>query len=151
MKISIYTIEKNSNDEYNQIVQNFKKMIRKYAQIEEISIFDKKISKAQNQDAKMAKESYTIAFRPYLKGYNIALDPDGKEIDSFEFSKIFDINTAINFFIAGAYGFEKSFLREFDEVVSLSRLTFSHKIAKVTLFEQVYRSLSIKNNHPYHK
>jgi len=151
MKISVYTIEKNSSDDYTQIVKNYEKMIRKYAQIEEISIFDKKISKAQNQNAKIAQESYSVAFRPYLKGYKIALDPKGKELDSFEFSKKFDINTAINFFIGGAYGFEDSFLRDFDEVVSLSRLTFSHKIAKIVLFEQIYRALTIINNHPYHK
>jgi len=151
MRISVYSIEKKSDDFYTKIVEKEKKMIRKYAQIEEISIFDKKISKAQNQNVKIAQESYSIALRTYLKGYNIALDPKGKELDSFEFSKIFGINTAINFFIGGAYGFEESFLEEFDEVVSLSRLTFSHKIAKVVLFEQIYRALSIKNNHPYHK
>jgi 23S rRNA (pseudouridine1915-N3)-methyltransferase len=151
MKINIYTIEKKSSDDFSKIIQKQKKMIQKYAQVEEISIFNKKISQAQNRDDIMAKESYSEAFLPYLKGYNIALHPAGKELDSFEFSQKFDINTTLNFFIAGAYGFEESFLKKVDSVVSLSRLTYSHKIAKVVLFEQIYRALSIKNNHPYHK
>ena len=151
MRIQIYTIEKKSNDEFSKIIEKQKKMIQKYAQIEEIPCFNKKISSAQNRDAIMAKEAYTEAFEPYLKGYNIALHPAGKVPDSFEFSENFDISTSLNFFIAGAYGFEDRFLQKVDLVMSLSPLTFSHKIAKVVLYEQVYRALTIKHKHPYHK
>ncbi len=151
MRINVYSIEKKSRDNFSQIITNQKKMIQKYAQINEVSLFNKKISSAQNRDAIIAQESYTEAFRPFLKGYNIALHPAGKEVDSFEFSQNFDINTSLNFFIAGAFGFEKHFLKEVDSVISFSKLTFSHKIAKVILFEQIYRSLTIINNHPYHK
>ena len=151
MRINVYTIEKKSRDEFSKIIENQKKMIQKYAQINEIQLFNKKISSSQNRDAIMAKESYTEAFEPYMKGYNIALHPEGKEVDSFEFSQNFDINTSLNFFIAGAFGFEERFLSKADEVISLSQLTFSHKIAKVLLFEQIYRALTIIHKHPYHK
>ncbi len=151
MKINVYSIEKKSVDEFSKIIVNQKKMIQKYAQINEMPLFNKKISSAQNIDAIMAKESYSEAFIPYLKGVNIALHPEGKEVDSFEFSENFDINTSLNFFIAGAYGFEESFLKKADKVISFSKLTFSHKIAKVILFEQIYRALTIIHKHPYHK
>ena len=62
MKINIYTIEKKSSDDFSKIIQKQKKMIQKYAQVEEISIFNKKISQAQNRDDIMAKESYSEAF-----------------------------------------------------------------------------------------
>jgi len=151
MKINIYTIEKKSVDEFSKIIDNQKKMIQKYAQVNEIPCFSKKISSAQNRDAIMASSSYSEAFEPYLKGYNIALHPEGKEMDSFEFSEKLDISTSLNFFIAGAYGFEDSFLKRVDSVISLSKMTFSHKIAKVILFEQIYRGLTIIHKHPYHK
>ncbi len=151
MKINVYSIEKSSNDEFSKLIQNSKKMIRKYAQIEEITIFNKKIASAQNRDAIIAKESYTEAFLPLMSGFNIALDPQGKEIDSFEFSENFANIATLNFFIAGAYGFEPQFLKKCDKIISLSKLTFSHKIAKIILFEQIFRALSILNNHPYHK
>ena len=151
MKINVYSIEKKNSDEFSKIVTNQKKMIQKYAQINEIPLFNKKISSAQNRDAIMARESYSEAFSPYLKGCNIMLHPAGKEVDSFEFSEYFDINTSLNFFIAGAYGFEENFLKKADQVVSLSKLTFSHKIAKVLLFEQIYRALTIVHKHPNHK
>ncbi|WP_141080836.1 23S rRNA (pseudouridine(1915)-N(3))-methyltransferase RlmH, partial [Campylobacter lanienae] len=38
-----------------------------------------------------------------------------------------------------------------DKLVSLSRLTLAHKIAKLVLYEQIFRALCINANHPYHK
>jgi 23S rRNA (pseudouridine1915-N3)-methyltransferase len=151
MKIDLYTIEKQSRDEYFQIAEHYRKMISKYASMQEHNIFNKKISSAQNRDAQSARESYTQAFLPYTKGFNIILHPEGKILDSFEFYKTFDINTNLNFFIGGAYGFEKNFLQKGNLIISLSKLTFSHKIAKVVLYEQIYRALTLLHKHPYHK
>ncbi|MDC0080688.1 23S rRNA (pseudouridine(1915)-N(3))-methyltransferase RlmH, partial [Flavobacteriaceae bacterium] len=33
---------------------------------------------------------------------------------------------------------------------SLSEMTFSHQIIRLFFTEQVYRALTILNNHPYH-
>ncbi len=151
MKINIYSIEKKNQNDFIKLIENYKKMIQKYSKIEEKMVFNKKIVAAQNRDDIIAKGSYTSAFLPYLKGYNVALDPDGEELNSFEFSSFFANIHTLNFFIAGAYGFEELFLKKCDRVVSLSRLTFSHKIAKVVLYEQIFRALSIQNGHPYHK
>ena len=79
------------------------------------------------------------------------MHPDGKIIDSYEFSKLLDDKIAIKFFIGGAYGFENDFLKNGDAVISLGNITMSHKIAKVVLLEQIYRGFSILSNHPYHK
>ena len=149
--ISIYTIEKNSRDEFEGILKNYEKMISKYSKLKYNSIFSNKISQAQDQGVELAQKSYEEAFLPYLRGFNIALHPDAKELDSFEFAKIFENNANINFFIGGAYGFNKNFLQKCDRVISLSKLTLSHKIAKVVLYEQIYRAFTIINSHPYHK
>jgi 23S rRNA (pseudouridine1915-N3)-methyltransferase len=58
---------------------------------------------------------------------------------------------SIKFFIGGAYGFEEKFLSQSDAVISLGKITMSHKIAKAVLLEQIYRGFSILSNHPYHK
>ena len=149
--ICIYAIEKNSKDEFEPILKNYQKMISKYSPLTYKSIFNNKIASSQNQTKELAKKSYTLAYEPLLKGYNIALHPDGKLLDSFEFSTIFENHSNINFFIGGAYGFEKEFLNKCDRVISLSPLTFSHKVAKIALYEQIYRAFTIINNHPYHK
>lgn len=151
MKINIYSISKNSRDDFYKIIENQTKMIQKYSQIKDFLVFNKKISLAQNRDTITAKESYSEAFYPRMKGFNIALDPNGVQMDSFEFSNFFDKIPIINFYIAGAFGFEEKFLNKCDAIVSLGKLTFSHKIAKTVLYEQIFRALTIINKHPYHK
>lgn len=150
-RVRVYTIEKEINDEYEIIAKSYKKMISRYAKFEHIVCFNKTVAKAQKGEATAAKKSYTDIYDKKMGRFNIALDEKGKMLDSIKFSEIFKKEDDVNFFIGGAYGFEDKFLDNCDEVISLSRLTFSHKIAKIVLFEQVYRALSIVNNHPYHK
>jgi 23S rRNA (pseudouridine1915-N3)-methyltransferase len=151
MKITVYSIEKSSHGNIKDIIDKFSKMISHFAKIEDISFFNAKIASAQSKGAVEAQKSYAQSFEPYLKNYTLALDKNGEELDSVDFSKIFENHVDIRFFIGGAYGFEKQFLDCTQRVISLSRLTYAHKIAKLVLFEQIYRGLCIKNNHPYHK
>ena len=151
MRVKVYSIEKKSDKELKKITDEFIKKCAGFAKIEDEILFNKDIANAQNSSEEKAKESYTKIFKPKLSGFNIALDVEGEMVDSFEFSKLLEQNSNINFFIGGAYGFERGFLKEFDSVISLSKLTMGHKIAKVVLFEQIYRGFAIINSHPYHK
>ena len=152
MKINIYSIQKKSTDEYSQLVDGFLKMSKKFATVSDIQIFGTSISKAALQTSEIAKKSYTDAFEPFLKsGFNIALDVLGKNVNSFDFAKFLQDKQEINFFIGGAFGFERDFLIKCDSTISLSNLTMSHKLAYVVLCEQIFRGLAINNNHPYHK
>ena len=151
MNIKVFSIEKSSNKTVDVLNKEFMKMISKNATIEDVVLFNKQIALAQVKGEKEAKESYTKIYEPHLKGYNIALDVSGHVCDSFEFSEIFDNEVNVNFFIGGAFGFNKEFLNKTQKIISLSRLTYAHKIAKIVLYEQIYRGLCIKTNHPYHK
>jgi len=151
-KIDIYVISKKDEKCYEEITNEFIKMSKKYGDIKVNQIFNKKINQAQSCDELSAKKSYSNALEPYLKnGFNIVLDPNGKELDSFEFSEVIKKSPKINFFIGGAYGFENEFLKKCDMTISLSKLTFSHKLAKIVLLEQIFRAFTIINAHPYHK
>ena len=151
LKINIYSIAKSTNDEFDSIIKEFIKMSSKYAKVDIFNMFNKKISKAQTIGQKEAQESYTEAFLPNMQGFNIALDVQGKKLDSFGFAKLIDDKATINFFIGGAYGFNNNFLQLCDTKISLSELTMAHKIAHLVLLEQTFRGLCINNNHPYHK
>jgi len=151
MTIKVFSIEKVKKDNYYDIISSYKKMISRYSNIEDIPLFNKQIAMSQNISQRDAQKSYTDIFLKRMGKYNIVLDPLGKEIDSFVFSRLFEDKSEISFFIGGAYGFEKEFVKKNDLVISLSRLTMSHKIAKIVLYEQIYRAFSIMNNHPYHK
>lgn len=152
MKINIYQIVKKSDDKFEPIVKEFIKMTNRWGKVEIHNMFNKQISKAQTIGQKESQIAYNDVFIPKLsQGYNIALDVLGKNVDSFKFSQLLENKITINFFIGGAYGFNKDFLEKCDNIISLSSLTFAHKIANIILCEQIFRGLSIINNHPYHK
>jgi len=144
MQINIYSIEK--KEDYKNIIDEFIKQSKQFAKVQNITIFNKNIAKNNTP------KSYSEEFEKFLSnGYNIALSPEGKLVDSFKFANLLKDKQTVNFFIGGAYGLEDEFKKKCDIVVSLTPLTLSHKIAKIMLFEQVFRGLAINNNHPYHK
>ena len=143
MQINVYSIEK--KEDFQKEINEFIKKSKPFADVKNITLYSKNLAKSQNP-----QKEYSKIFEKYTEnGFNIILSPDGKLIDSFEFSKFFEYSH-VNFFIGGAYGFDDEFKKK-GKLISLSPLTMSHKIAKLVLFEQIFRGLSIKHNHPYHK
>ncbi len=154
MKVNVIIIDKKGKDKlYAGLVAHYIKIATPFAKVEVIELFDKDISKAQDISPEMAQRSYSKAFEKYLNngGVNIALDPSSKEVDSHKFANLLKDSVTVNFFIGGAYGFERGFLNKCNNAVSFGKITLSHKLVKVVLLEQIFRGLTINNNHPYHK
>jgi len=153
MKINIIIIDKKGKDNlYAGLVEHYKKISKPFAKVEVIEVFDKEIAKAQDISPQTAQKSYTKALEKYMESsINIALDPSSKEVDSHEFANLLKDSAQINLFIGGAYGFERDFLTKCNKAISFGKITLSHKLVKVVLMEQVFRGLTINNNHPYHK
>ena len=152
MKIEILSIAKKERSTYDPLYKELEKMISRFAKVEDKEFFPKDVAKSHTISPEASQAAYSRVFEPYLSGsYNIILHPEGKLVDSFEFSKLLNDRMSLKFFIGGAYGFEESFVKRGDIVISLGQLTMSHKIAKVVLLEQIYRGFSILSNHPYHK
>lgn len=154
MKITIATIDKGGKDKlYSQLVDHYAKLIKTYSKIEIVDIFDNKIAKAQDTSSIIAQQSYSNAFNSYLakNTTTIVLDPSSKEPDSFDFAFLLKDRADVTFFIGGAYGLERSFVNQCNHAISFGKITLSHKLIKVVLLEQIFRGLSINNNHPYHK
>jgi 23S rRNA (pseudouridine1915-N3)-methyltransferase len=55
------------------------------------------------------------------------------------------------FIIGGPDGLDPSVLQRARLTWSLSRLTLPHALARVLLFEQIYRAASLLAGHPYHR
>ena len=153
MKINVIIIDKKGKDNlYADLIEHYKKIAKPFAKVEVIEVFDKEIAKAQDISPQAAQRSYSKALEKYLNsGINIVLDPASKEVDSHEFAKLLKDTLQVNLFIGGAYGFERDFIAKCNNAVSFGKITLSHKLVKVVLLEQVFRGLTINNNHPYHK
>ncbi len=152
MNVEIVSIAKKEKSLYDPLYKDLTKMISRFATVKDTEIYSKDVTKAHTISPQAAQKAYTKALEAYIgKDFCITLHPDGKLVDSFEFSKLLNDKMSVKFFIGGAYGFEKDFLDKSNAVISLGKITMSHKIAKVVLLEQIYRGFSILSNHPYHK
>ena len=85
----------------------------------------------------------------------ILLDERGKQYGSGEFS-VFLAQKMLNgikrlvFVIGGPYGFSEAVYRKADELLSLSKMTFSHQMVRMIFAEQIYRAMTIMKGEPYH-
>ena len=57
----------------------------------------------------------------------------------------------IVFLIGGPDGLHADLKQHAHQQFGLSRLTLPHGMARVVLCEQLYRAISVLNNHPYHR
>ncbi len=93
----------------------------------------------------------------YLKdGYIICLSDKGKELTSEELARLIEQQAAISsrnliFLVGGFLGLAPRLMAKADLKLSLSRMTFSHELARVVLLEQVYRALSLIKGYSYPK
>ena len=59
-------------------------------------------------------------------------------------------SSSIIFLVGDAYGVPKSIINQANYVISMSKMTLPHLIARLMIVEQTYRGFTILNNHPYH-
>ena len=57
----------------------------------------------------------------------------------------------VTFALGGAEALPALVLRGAERIWSLSRLTFPHELARVVLYEQLYRAYTIRRGEPYHR
>lgn len=84
----------------------------------------------------------------------ILLMEKGEELESVDFSdwlsNLQQGSSQLVFVISGAEGPSKELQQFAYKKLSLSKLTFPHKIARILLVEQIYRAQTIESGHPYH-
>jgi len=88
--------------------------------------------------------------------YLIALDSRGDTVDSAQLAERLTRIKAewphpVAFVIGSDLGLDKAVLDEARWVLSLGRLTLSHELARVVLYEQLYRTLTIEAGMSYHR
>ncbi|MCL2753027.1 MAG: 23S rRNA (pseudouridine(1915)-N(3))-methyltransferase RlmH [Defluviitaleaceae bacterium] len=88
--------------------------------------------------------------------HKIALTIDGAALSSEEFAQNLaklGINgkSHLQFIIGDADGLSRHIIAGCNAKISLSAMTFTHHMARILLLEQIYRSVRLLNNEPYHK
>ena len=155
MKIELICIEKTKKIEYKNIIQDYLKRINKKLDltIKEIPIVN---SKKQTKESISINQTNLIKRYINNKDYVVLLDEGGKSFSSIDFSKWINLKISssdikyLKLVIGGPYGLNKKHLNLCHEEISFSKMTFSHQMIRIFVLEQIYRSLKIINNEPYH-
>ena len=85
------------------------------------------------------------------KGYIIVLDERGREMTSREFASFVQKHPFITFLIGGADGLSEEVREKSNFLLSLSKMTLQHDVARIVLLEQLYRAEQIIKGTPYHR
>ena len=153
MKINIISVGKIKESYFIDGIEEYKKRISKYSNIELITVMDE--SNDLDEKTVKKKEGERILAKIPNNSYTIVLDLGGKELDSVEFAKKIDeitnISSTINFVIGGSLGLDNEVIDRANYRLSFSKFTFPHKLMKLILLEQIYRAFKINNNESYHK
>ncbi|MDD5794134.1 MAG: 23S rRNA (pseudouridine(1915)-N(3))-methyltransferase RlmH [Clostridiales bacterium] len=159
MNISIIAVGKLKEKYLKMAVDEYSKRLSRYTKLEIIELQDEKTpDNASEKEEVQIKEKEGKAILSKIKdnAYVIAMDLNGKQLASVEFSQFISNcavmgNSNIVFVIGGSLGLSEEVIKRADYKLCFSKMTFPHQLFRVMLLEQVYRGFRIMNNEPYHK
>ena len=154
IEINVISVGNVKEKYIQELIADYKKRISKYAKIELIELKDE--SNKINENVVKETEGERILSSIKEGFYVILLDLRGQMLDSISLSKKLDeISTyhssKIAFIIGGSFGVSEDVKKRANYLLSFSKMTFPHQLAKGMLLEQIYRSFKILNNETYHK
>jgi 23S rRNA (pseudouridine1915-N3)-methyltransferase len=160
MAIKVICVGKNKDTYIKLAISEYLRRITIFSPIELIYLPDATLTKTNNKEIVKQKEGEQIAKaitqienQPVKRPFIIALDSNGKRVDSLEFAlqieNVFRDNEIV-FIIGGAYGLDDSVKKSANLLLSLSQLTFTHQLTRIILLEQIYRAYTIIKGKKYH-
>ncbi|GET30752.1 23S rRNA (pseudouridine(1915)-N(3))-methyltransferase RlmH [Prolixibacter sp. SD074] len=155
MKVTLVVIGKTDKDYLKKGIDIYSKRLFHYLPFEIKTIPDIKSSKNLTTVQQKEKEGVLILNQVNVMDQLILLDEKGEELSSVDFSKWMEKRIVAGtkhlvFVIGGPYGFSPAVKERANGKLSLSKMTFSHQMARLIFIEQLYRAMSILNGEPYH-
>ena len=158
MKLKVISIGQLKNNPILEIQRDYESRIlnlSKSVGIKNLEIKELPISKKSSIKERQKEEAKIISQHIKQNNLNVFLDGKGENINSVDISQIiskssFDGKDLV-FFIGGPDGFDEKIIKVANEIISFGRVTWPHKLIRIMLLEQLYRGITILNNHPYHR
>ncbi len=154
MKITLIQTGKTKFSYLQEGISDYHKRINHYISFEELTLPDLKVRKKLSVEEIKFREGEQLLKKCKSLDFVILLDENGKSFSSLEMANYLQkkIITGRNIVIVigGAYGFSSEVYKRANEMISFSRMTFSHQLIRLFLVEQLYRALTIIRGEPYH-
>ncbi len=146
MKINLLTVGRLKEKYLADAVAEYVKRLRPFSTVE--------IKEVPEQRSIEEEGERLLALVPKT-GWLCVLDVGGTELTSEEFAARLETlmvegRSEWTFVIGGAFGISQRLRAEADFRLSLSRMTFTHQMARVILVEQIYRAFKIIRGEKYH-
>ena len=140
--ISLLAVGKMKNKAYAEACQEYLKRLQRYDKVNILILKDKGKEKEGKDILEKSEGAYLVA-----------LSPVGVEMSSIELSQFLQYNAdrKIVFVIGSEEGLSTKVLEKAQLVLSMSRMTFPHELARVMFLEQLYRGFTILKGEKYHK
>jgi 23S rRNA (pseudouridine1915-N3)-methyltransferase len=138
VKLTVVAVGKIREKHLRAVADDYAGRVKHYARTSEVEVkTDAELARAVPRDATV-----------------IALDPGGDALTSREFARRLERwgqrgKGELAFVIGGADGIPAALLEAAHARLSLSSLTLPHRLARVLLFEQLYRAFTILRGEPY--
>lgn len=155
MKLNILAVGKTKDEFVNLAEKEYLKRLQSFLTVNLIVIPINKITPKTEIEKAKNLESDKILKRIPERSYVIALDENGKSFTSLDFANhlnnlFVSQNKPLYFIIGGPYGLANSVKCRYDELFSLSKMTFTHQMIRIILLEQIYRAMTIIKGKKYH-
>lgn len=159
MQINIIYVGNIKDKYFSDAVKEYEKRLSAYCKVVNTEIKEAKIpenaSAAQINKAIEEEGEKILSVLPQ-KSYKIALAVEGTMLSSEELAKKIDFSltggySSISFIIGGAFGMSEKVKKSCDMMLSVSRMTFTHRMMRVIILEQIYRAYNILSGGKYHK
>jgi 23S rRNA (pseudouridine1915-N3)-methyltransferase len=156
MRINLVFVGKTAFGDIESAIDRYVERLRHYCPVEIHYIKAEKIAAAAGDNLVRERESERILKLAGRRGHVIVLDRAGREIDSKGLAKLIEKLMAssipdIWMAVGGPIGVSPQLLKTAHDVLSLSKMTFPHDLARLILVEQLYRAFTIIRGEPYNK
>ncbi|UCG78839.1 MAG: 23S rRNA (pseudouridine(1915)-N(3))-methyltransferase RlmH [Nitrospirota bacterium] len=144
MKLRIIWVGRSKENFVKEGISKYDRLISPFCRIEYEEIKD---SKERGTAKALGIEAEKI-----LKASNrfTLLSDKGRQYSSVEFAEYLTRMNGGCFVIGGPYGVSERIMEKAEDMISLSKMTFTHEMARIIFLEQVYRALTIINKRGYH-
>lgn len=157
MKIKIIALGKIKEQSLSSLIDEYKKRIGKYTNIEIIELKESNLRSLSDKDICNALVEEAIEINKYIKkdDYVIPLTIEGKSLDSVTFANnlesVFSLGKDIVFIIGSSYGLSDEIKNRGNLNLSFSKMTYPHQLMRLILLEQLFRAFKIIHHETYHK
>lgn len=159
LKIKFITVGSLAERHWREACDEYKKRLSLTCKVEDCELKESKISKNPSEgDIRQVLEDEADRILSQIppRAFIVALCIEGKQLSSEELAALIDTKATegysdMCFIIGSSHGLSDRVKSAAHVRLSMSKLTFPHQLARVMLFEAVYRASEINRGTKYHK